>query len=171
MKSPNRCLPYTVTSFSNNVSSIYRRSHDLIIGGSIATINSTRSFPPLYTPFPSHFFFPLLVFVTPRKRAWKNFSRNGKNVVRRTRNKEVTGFVTVARNSGGGTSAADCAGLMKNHGDDQRIRISIFCFFFVLYDGKLFRWSSIKKKNNMEEKECDEFLDFIIIESTQSLNF
>lgn len=28
-----------------------------------------------------------------------------------------------------------------------------------------------KKKNNMEEKECDEFLDFIIIESTQSLNF
>lgn len=46
-------------SFPDNVSSIYRRSHDLIIGGSIATINFTRSFPPFLPTLLSFlFFFP-----------------------------------------------------------------------------------------------------------------
>lgn len=89
-------------SFPDNVSSIYRRSHDLIIGGSIATINFTRSFPPfLPTLFSFLLFFSLLFprFRWSRKRARKNFSRNGKNVVRQTQgtSKLPRGFVTKQR--------------------------------------------------------------------------
>lgn len=137
-------------SFPDNVSSIYRRSHDLIIGGSIATINFTRSFPPFLPTLLSFLFFFSLVFRWSRKRARKNFSRNGKNVVRQTQgtSKLPRGFVTKQR---GGNFCGWLCGInekSRRWSKDEDLNF----FFFV--------W----QKENMEEKANDEFLDLIIIE-------
>lgn len=84
-------------SFPDNVSSIYRRSHDLIIGGSIATINFTRSFPPfLSTLFSFLLFFSLLFprFPLVQETSSKEFlSKWKKRRSTDTRNKQVTARV------------------------------------------------------------------------------
>lgn len=170
MKSPNRCRPYTVTSFSNNVSSIYRRSHDLIIGGSIATINSTRSFPPFH-PVPLSFLFSPPRFRYAPETSLKEFLSKWK---KRRSTDEEQGSYRVC-NGCSKQRRGDFCGWLCGINEKSRWwskdKDLNFLFFFCFVRWKVVSMKFDKKKNNMEEKECDEFLDFIIIESTQSLNF
>lgn len=136
-------------SFPDNVSSIYRRSHDLIIGGSIATINFTRSFPPFLPTLLSFlFFFPSFSVGPGNELERISLEMEKTSFDRHKEQASYRGFVTKQR---GGNFCGWLCGInekSRRWSKDEDLNF----FFFV--------W----QKENMEEKANDEFLDLIIIE-------